>query len=156
MEQRGKNNKSFDTMNKNNQNFDEIKQRLLQYVDNRKLKKMVFYDTIGMSQSNFSGEGASSSLKSENIIKVLIAFPDLNPDWLLLGRGDMLRNSDVNQSIEGNSNIQISGNENKTSSNKDLEDKISYLEDKVLFLTEQINAKDNQINTLLSIMQKKH
>ena len=156
MEQRGKNNKSFDTMNKNNQNFDEIKQRLLQYVDNRKLKKMVFYDTIGMSQSNFSGEGASSSLKSENIIKVLIAFPDLNPDWLLLGRGDMLRNSGVNQSIEGNSNIQISGNENKTSSNKDLEDKISYLEDKVLFLTEQINAKDNQINTLLSIMQKKH
>ena len=117
---------------------------------------MVFYDTIGMSQSNFSGEGASSSLKSENIIKVLIAFPDLNPDWLLLGRGDMLRNSGVNQSIEGNSNIQISGNENKTSSNKDLEDKISYLEDKVLFLTEQINAKDNQINTLLSIMQKKH
>ena len=156
MEQRGKNNKSFDTMNKNNQNFDEIKQRLLQYVDNRKLKKMVFYDTIGMSQSNFSGEGASSSLKSENIIKVLIAFPDLNPDWLLLGRGDMLRNSGVNQSIEGNSNIQISGNENKTSSNKDLEDKISYLEDKVLFLTEQINAKDNQINTLLSIMQKIH
>ena len=141
-------------MNKNNQNFDEVKQRLLEFVENKKLKKMVFYDTIGMKQSNFSGEGASSSLKTENIIKILIAFPDINPDWLLLGKGEMLRKNDTIQSISGNSNIQISGNENMAAPHKDLEDKISYLEDKVLFLTEQIKAKDSQINTLLSIIQK--
>ena len=151
---RGKNNKSFDTMDKNNQNFDEVKQRLLKYVENKKLKKMVFYDTIGMEQSNFSGKGAASSLKTENIIKVLIAFPEINPDWLLLGKGEMLRKSDTIQSISGNSNIQISGNENMAVSHKDLEDKIIYLDDKVMFLTEQIKAKDSQINTLLSIIQK--
>ena len=115
---------------------------------------MVFYDTIGMKQSNFSGEGAVSSLKTENIIKVLNVFPDINPDWLLLGKGEMLRKNDTVQSISGNSNIQISGNENMAVSHKDLEYKITYLEDKVLFLTEQIKAKDSQINTLLSIIQK--
>lgn len=141
-------------MNRNNKNFDEIKQRLLEYVENKKLKKMVFYNTIGMKQSNFSGEGAASSLKSENIIKILIAFPDINPDWLLLGKGEMLRENHTIQSISGNSNIQISGNENMAVSHKDSEDKITYLEDKVLFLTEQIKAKDSQINTLLSIIQK--
>lgn len=32
-------------------------------------------------------------MKSDNIVKVLTVFPDLNPDWLLLGKGDMLRRS---------------------------------------------------------------
>lgn len=139
-------------MTKNNQNFDKVKQRLLYFAENMDIKKMNFYNKIGMKQSNFSGEGASSSLKSENIIKILIAFPEINPDWLLLGEGEMLRKNIV-QSIEGNHNIQTAGNGNIMVSNKELDDKISFLEDKVLFLTEQLKEKDNQINTLLSIIQ---
>ena len=133
MEQRGKNNKSFDTMNKNNQNFDEVKQRLLEFVENKKLKKMVFYDTIGMKQSNFSGEGAASSLKTENIIKVLIAFPDINPDWLLLGKGEMLRNA-------------------TTANNYANDDKVSRL---ITILQDTLAEKDKQINRLLSIIENK-
>lgn len=34
-----------------------------------------------------------SSLSSSKITEILVAFPELNPDWLLLGKGDMLRGS---------------------------------------------------------------
>ena len=34
-----------------------------------------------------------SSLSSAKITEILIVFPELNPDWLLLGKGEMLRGS---------------------------------------------------------------
>lgn len=50
-----------------------------------------------MFPSNFAGKGAESSMKSDNIVKVLTIFPELNPDWLLLGKGEMLRKEDAKQ-----------------------------------------------------------
>ena len=81
-----------------NKNFDELKQRILYFAENQGIKRGDLYKRIGLSQSNFSGTGAESSLKSENIIKVLIAFPQMNPEWLLLGKGEMLRKSTENTS----------------------------------------------------------
>lgn len=94
---------------------------------------MDFYKKIGLQQSNFSGEGAASSLKSENIIKVLIAFPEINPDWLLLGKGEMLRTESI-----------------LNTSNSD--EKITRL---IAILEKTIVEKDNQINRLLSIIEGK-
>lgn len=76
---------------KNLQNFDEIKLRLLQFAEIQRIPKGEFFEKISMFPSNFAGKGACSSLKSDNIVKVLTAFPELNSDWLLLGRGEMLR-----------------------------------------------------------------
>ena len=55
------------------------------------IAKGEFFDKISMRPSNFAGIGGQSSLKSDNIVKVLTEFPNLNPDWLLLGKGTMLR-----------------------------------------------------------------
>ena len=87
---------------KNLQNFDTIKSRLMQFVDIMNITKVDFFEKISMSPSNFAGIGGRSSLKSDNIVKVLIEFPDLSPDWLLLGRGEMLR-SGANAVVQGNS-----------------------------------------------------
>lgn len=76
---------------KNLQNFDEIKARLLQFAEIQGITKGQFYEKISMFPSNFAGKGAESALKSDNIVKVLTEFPELNSDWLLLGRGEMLR-----------------------------------------------------------------
>ena len=76
---------------KNLQNFDEIKARLLQFAETQGIAKGQFYEKISMFPSNFAGKGAESALKSDNIVKVLTEFPELNSDWLLLGRGEMLR-----------------------------------------------------------------
>lgn len=120
-------------MDRNNQNFDEIKRRLLYFAENMEIKKMDFYKKIGLKQSNFSGEGASSSLKSENIIKVLIAFPEINPDWLLLGKGEMLR--------KDSTTITANSDEN-----------VSRL---ITILENTLKEKDSQINRLLSIIENK-
>lgn len=81
---------------KNLQSFDEIKQRLLYYAECKGIAMCDFYKKISMYPSNFAGKGGESSLKSDNIVKVLNVFPDINPDWLLLGNGEMLRQNNQN------------------------------------------------------------
>ena len=78
---------------KNIQNFDKIKARLLLFAENQGIAKGEFYEKISLFPSNFAGKGGESALKSDNIVKVLTQFPELNPDWLLLGKGEMLRGS---------------------------------------------------------------
>ena len=143
-------------MTEKNQNFDEIKQRILLFAENQGIKKGDLYKKIDISQSNFSGEGAKSSLKSENIIKVLIAFPDLNPEWLLLGRGGMLRNTMTN-SINGHGNIANNGDLNNSgtidlrSYNSDSPD---VLRAQIDLLDERIKEKDAQIKDLHEIIKQ--
>ncbi|MBR6899464.1 MAG: hypothetical protein IKN29_04135, partial [Bacteroidales bacterium] len=65
---------------KNNQSFDEIKARLLQYVEFQKIPKGKFFEKIDSAPSNFAGIGLKSGFTSAKIVKVLTVFPDLNPD----------------------------------------------------------------------------
>jgi hypothetical protein len=76
---------------KNLQKIDEIKMRLLQFAKEQKLIMGDFYEKISLAPSNFSGKAMYSSLKSENIVTVLKVYPELSADWLLLGKGEMLR-----------------------------------------------------------------
>jgi len=61
---------------------------------------MEFYKKISVVQSNFSGRGGESALSTDKIMQILMQFPELNSDWLLLGRGEMLRkNNPANEKI---------------------------------------------------------
>lgn len=133
------------------QKISPIKERILKFADTLDISRREFYKKTGISRGTLE---SSTGITEDTLAKFIATFGELSPEWILTGRGEMLRNNDTIQSISGNSNIQISGNENMAISHRDLEDKITYLEDKVLFLTEQIKAKDSQINTLLSIIQK--
>lgn len=69
--------------------FSPIKQRVLQFVENQHISKEEFFKKTGISSSNFKGKGAESELGGEKIVKILSIFPDINPEWLVLGRGNM-------------------------------------------------------------------
>lgn len=56
---------------------------------------------------------AKSGLNSESIEKILYAYPDLNPNWLLIGRGHMLIDSNDN-----NKNREVNGEVNRELSKK--------------------------------------
>lgn len=71
--------------------MDIVKDRLLQFADSQKIGMMQFYKKISVAQSNFSGKGANSALSTDKIIQILLEYPQLNSDWLLLGKGEMLR-----------------------------------------------------------------
>lgn len=68
-----------------------IKEKILSYLDATGKVKAEFYKAIGASPSNFKGAGKNSALSSDKIAEILTLYPDLSPDWLLNGIGDMLR-----------------------------------------------------------------
>lgn len=68
-----------------------IKENILSYLDATGKVKAEFYKAIGASPSNFKGAGKNSALSSDKIAEILTLYPDLSPDWLLNGIGDMLR-----------------------------------------------------------------
>lgn len=133
------------------QNISPIKQRVLQFIGTLHISKREFYKKTGISRGTLE---SNSGITEDILAKVIANFENLSPDWILTGNGPMLRNN-VSQSIDGNHNIQANGDVKIDESTIKLKEKISYLENQVCFLTEQVKEKDNQINTLLSIMSNK-
>lgn len=73
------------------ENISTIKDRILTFLEFKGIKKADFYSTTGISDSNFKGKNLSSQLGGDAIVKVLTSYPNLSADWLLVGRGDMLK-----------------------------------------------------------------
>lgn len=67
-----------------------IKQRILDYIENEGFVKKEFFAKTDLSPSNFKGEGRKSELGGDKIAKILTLCPNINSDWLLTGRGEML------------------------------------------------------------------
>lgn len=74
-----------------------IKGRVLQYIDSQGLTKKSFFDKTGISPSNFKGAGAKSELGGDKIVTILTSYQDINPYWLLLGKGNMIADSESEQ-----------------------------------------------------------
>lgn len=76
------------------ENLAKIKQRVIQYIESQKIKKEVFYRKISSNGGNFRGKSLKSELSGEKIAEILAIYPEINPDWLLTGRGEMLRSAE--------------------------------------------------------------
>lgn len=68
-----------------------IKDRVIQVLEYKGIPKELFYVKIGMTSASFRGNAKNSPLNSNAIENILSEIPDLNPDWLLRGVGEMLR-----------------------------------------------------------------
>ncbi|BFO64085.1 helix-turn-helix transcriptional regulator [Chryseobacterium sp. KCF3-3] len=68
-----------------------VKERLMQYVDFKGINKVDFFKNIGLVKSNFSGSGADSDVTSSKLFNILNNYPDINSEWLLTGKGEMLK-----------------------------------------------------------------
>lgn len=69
--------------------------RIKQVMDYKGLTPAVFAETIGINRSNlthlFSGRNQPSLDLAK---KILVAFPDIRTEWLIMGMGNMLQNVD--------------------------------------------------------------
>lgn len=65
----------------------------MQYLEYKAITKYKFYQKTGISNGFLDKKGAIGSDKCEIIISY---FPDLNPEWLLTGKGEMLKIGIVN------------------------------------------------------------
>lgn len=76
------------------ENLAIIKQRIIYFVEHQGIKKEDFYKKISSNGGNFRGKSLFSELSGDKIAKILATYPQINPDWLLLGNEPMLR-SDI-------------------------------------------------------------
>ncbi len=134
----------------------EIKSRLLQFAEQQGLKKEEFYRQIGIDGANFRGKNALSELGSEKIVSILSTFPDLNSDWLLLGRGEMLRSATQSVgNITRSTTVGVNVNGNDINISYDLLPVVESLSDSVARMTAQNAQMLAELSRFLNIIEKK-
>ena len=66
----------------------------MQYLKYKSISIRKFSEKVSISPSNFNEKNMISALSGDILSRILTEFPDINPDWLLLNRGEMLRRSE--------------------------------------------------------------
>ncbi len=70
---------------------DETYKRVVQIIKYNNLNISSFEDRISVSNNSIgTAIRRKASFKSNVLNKILIAFPEIDPTWLLTGKGDML------------------------------------------------------------------
>ena len=120
--------------------FSNIKQNILQFIESQNISKNKLYEKTGISNGTLSQKGGMSE---SNIMKFLSAYTEVSAEWLLTGKGEMLKSSVQNivQNSGKNSINNISGNIKQQNYNELME--IIREKDR------QIAKKDEQINKLI-------
>lgn|SRR5690606_2525706 len=76
--------------------------RIKEYIDFKGITISAFEKSVGFSNGLFGGQLKRDKTigldKLENILKT---YPDLSADWVLTGRGNMLKKRDANENIPG-------------------------------------------------------
>lgn len=110
-----------------------IKERILQFIENQEITKKDFCDKTKISYANMRGKSLFSEIGGEQISEILSQYGEISPEWLLLGKGEMLRNDQPQTTTHSDENVSRL---------------ISILEN-------TLKEKDSQINRLLSIIENK-
>ena len=105
-----------------------IKQNILYFVESQGFKREDFFKQIEISYSNFKGKSLFSEIGADKVVKILTIFPQINPDWLLIGRGEMLRGLDEKLSNKLDLQIEI---EQLKEENSDLKSKLIACYEKI-------------------------
>lgn len=70
-----------------------MKDRIIQFLSENNLTSTKFADSIGVQRSSISHILSGRNKPSFDFIeKMLITYPDLNAEWLITGKGNMLKN----------------------------------------------------------------
>jgi len=72
------------------ENITTIKQRILQFAGYQPDNLEIFFKKIGSTYGNFKGKSKNTALSSDILAVISTSYPELNMDWVLNGRGEML------------------------------------------------------------------
>lgn len=103
-----------------------MKQRLQTLLATEKMASSKFADIINVNRSSISHLLSGRNNPSLDFLqKILVKFPHINPDWLLLGQGSMYRNRVDNKSAPISNQIPFEENKEKEAVNDLIKEEIS-------------------------------
>ncbi|WP_404812119.1 transcriptional regulator [Capnocytophaga canimorsus] len=123
-----------------------IIERILYFIEYKGITKYEFHKVNGFSNGFLDKNRAIGSDKCE---KILENYPEISPEWLITGKGEMLKNSEQNITQNGNNNTN--NGHNISGKVKKIEQKIEQTNAELL---EIIREKDRQIASLHKIIEK--
>lgn len=65
----------------------DAKKRIVEFSNSKGLKPYRFCQKISIAENTFANK---SEISVENLVKVFTNYPELNFDWVITGRGEML------------------------------------------------------------------
>ncbi|WP_315060077.1 hypothetical protein [Capnocytophaga leadbetteri] len=123
--------------------FSIIKKNILYFIDNQNISKYELYQKTGISNGVLSQKGGMSE---ENTIKFLSYYTNVSADWLLTGKGEMLKKEGLVQQAHNNISSTITQHqtihapedyETLKKENQRLTQENSGLKDKIIQLMEE-------------------
>lgn len=72
-------------------NYSTQKERIIQYLEFKGISKNKFYISTGISNGTLDKK---SGLTGDSIEKFYSVYDDVNPEWLLIGKGEMLKSTE--------------------------------------------------------------
>ena len=116
--------------------FSIIKQNILKFLEFKGVSKYEFYQKTGTSNGILSQK---NGLSEENIFKFLSYYSEVSPEWLLTGKGNMLKEEVVKENVlrEPEENYGLDYKEMYLDAKYTIEIQKKYIES----LEQQLNTK---------------
>lgn len=132
-----------------------INQRLAEIAKNYKLSIRAFEKAIGVS--NGFVKNASKGIGADKMQSILHRFPDINEEWLLTGKGEMLRSQSIGD-VSGSTIVgaNVSGNGNNIS-NSDLSMLNKLIDENVEMrktIQEQVRNNQEQFKRFMEVIDR--
>lgn len=81
---------------------DTVNKRIIQFLKTNNITISKAAEILGSTQSTLSNKlNGRYRVDTDTIVLLLTIYEDLSPDWLLLGRGPMLRPSQISNNVNG-------------------------------------------------------
>jgi len=74
------------------QQISPIKKRMLETIENKGISKYQFYQNTGITRGVLDKE---TGISEDNIAKYIAYYPDINLEWLITGKGTMLKDGNT-------------------------------------------------------------
>jgi len=118
---------------------------IYKFIDYKGVSVNEFSKKVLVSNGYFAKQRGSNGAISSNILeKIVIEYSDINPDWLLTGRGEMLRE---NAKKEVKEPVSVE-------KNTDCEKKLTEKEQQITKLLDQLSESQKQVSKLLEQQEK--
>lgn len=82
-----------------------INERIILFLKNRRITIRALAELLDVKESTLGNKlSGRFRIDTDTIVSLLTIYEELSPDWLLLGRGPMLRNPQVSNNVNGDIN----------------------------------------------------